>query len=147
MVFSVDLSDHVGNFSEKIALYRYEMTFDANGDRIIGTDNPTIYYLRGSVQALEQDVEWEDEGVNLNESRTLYLPYPYEGPGGGPMMKETNSGSVMGQFDIQIRTRTTQEEDEPVDQIEYDSNSYDLVTKLGGYAKYGSERFIIERVK
>lgn len=134
MVFKTDLSEHVVNFSEEVILFRYPVTYDANGDRIIDTDNPTKYRLKASVQEVEQDVNWDTDVVDLNESRTVFFPSPYE--------------SIDGtKFDIQMRTRVTEEEDVPVDGIQYKNNNYDLVTKLGDYPQYGYESYIIEKVK
>lgn len=134
MVFNTDLSQEVLKFSEEVILFRYPISYDANGDRIIETENPTKYRLRASVQEVEQDVSWDTDVVDLNESRTIYFPSPYQGIDGT-------------KFNIQMRTRVTEEEDVPVDGVKYKSNNYDLVTKLADYPQYGYECFIIERIK
>ncbi|MCF8012295.1 MAG: hypothetical protein K9L56_13545, partial [Clostridiales bacterium] len=86
------------------------------------------------VQEIEQDVSWDSDVVDLNESRTIFFPSPYEGIDGS-------------RFNIRIRTRVNEAEDVPVDGIKYKKENYDLVTKLADYPQYGYECFIIERIK
>ena len=109
------------------------MEYDDNGHRIIDNENPVIYDIVGSVQDTEQVVQWVEEGTTLNETRALFLPFPYKHVDGS-------------ELNFQIRTRQNKEEDVPVDVIEHDNEEYDLVEKIADYPQYGYEQYVIQRV-
>lgn len=133
-MIDIDLSEFVTDFSEEVILYRYQVEYDDNGHRIIDENNPTTYSMYGSVQQTEKVLEWVEEGTNLDETRVLFVPYPYE----------LTDGTTV---EIQMKTRQTVEEDVPVDGIEYKGVNYDLVQKVADYPQYGYEQFVIQRVR
>lgn len=138
MEIDVDFGNIITDISEEVQLYRYPITIDDNGHRIIDTDNPKIYRLLASVQQLDAEADWTESGVSLEEHRKVFFEYPYR--------------SVSGKtYKFDVRTVEQSKEDEfgdesPVDGINYKDARYDIVEKTAEYPKYGYQAYVIKRV-
>jgi len=133
MDINIDLGRFVTNFSEEITLYRYSVSFDANGERIINEDDPEIYNLKGSVQQLDAESDWIQSGQDLIEYRKVFFQYPYL--------------SVDGtRYELDLRTVEDPDSEDPVDGIKYKDVRYDLVRKTAEYPQYGYQVYVIQRV-
>lgn len=133
---NIDIGKHIKYFAahdtENITLLRYSVEYDKNGHRNI-VDDPERYIIEGSIQQVDSEVEWVEEGTDISEFRDIYLEYPYKAPHGE-------------KYSFNIRTRVDEEESAPVDGIFYKGQHFDFVRKLGEYDQYGFEHFIIQLV-
>ena len=133
MQLTFNLGRFATDFSEEITLYRYSVSFDANGERIIDEDNPDIYTIKGSVQQLGAESDWIESGQDLIEYRKVFFEYPYLAVDGT-------------QYEFDLRTVEDPDSEDPVDGIKYKNVRYDLVRKTAEYPQYGYQVYVIQRV-